>query len=452
MHERRRRPQFRQAATGVAERRRAPPQLAHLGAFEPGDGIGVGEERVELPLEDVEPPVEAAGREEVVHLIRSRALELREPLKRLDSLLERRTPADRIELGQQQPPLLRLDGERGRHVAREAGRERRGNDALLDEERQPRRHLEVEVRPVGARPQDGRDAPLLHLLDAAYRAAEARGFGTDPLAHRRFPAGPRPGGPPRRVSTVVAQVLRDRLPLVVSQPQPVEVVQARPAPVAWRCPLLAQRELDGRLGGEPKLTDEERRRAEPFRERRHEPVGFRGPNVPGEPHAGEPPLAVAAQEQHARLVGMLDDTREDGALVHQAGTMRPRTSARPSARRTTSSPSSRNVRSLPSASAERLDAVSRQLDQRPLAARAPGLRSSRRPSGRPRGSRRRSTWRARAAVASSSRGRARCRERSSCRSARLRAAGRVRSPPQRGDAAAAPALARVARPAGPRAA
>ena len=75
----------------------------------------IGEERVELGLEHRQAAVETTGGEQLVDHRDAAALQLlREAAEELAPRLVRRAPADHlVELGEQQPAALRLDGERG---------------------------------------------------------------------------------------------------------------------------------------------------------------------------------------------------------------------------------------------------------------------------------------------------------------------------------------------------
>ena len=117
-----------EAATGVLELRREPPQLRDLLGCQAVDGVGVAQERVDPMLERVEPPVDTAVGEQLARELRRTPLQARIAAKQLLVHVERRVPADEVvELRQQHPAPLGLDGQRHGDVAREPLGEHRGD-------------------------------------------------------------------------------------------------------------------------------------------------------------------------------------------------------------------------------------------------------------------------------------------------------------------------------------
>jgi hypothetical protein len=162
---------------------------------------------------------------------------------------ERRVPAVELaELRQQQPSLFGLDRQRCGDVAGEALGEPGGHRALLHEERQPRRHLEVQVWAVGPHAQDRGDAPVLHLLDGGNGMSELPHLVVEPCAHTFEPAGPGPGWTLRGNLTLIEgiEVSAEKFALLlVLEDEPVQVTASGPASMCRRTPsVVGELELE----------------------------------------------------------------------------------------------------------------------------------------------------------------------------------------------------------------
>ena len=193
VNERRRDVELREPAADRLQRRRQPPELGQLIRLEVADGLGIVQQRLDLFLQDVQPPIEAPVRQQLVGQLGRAQLQRREAPQRLLPDLERRVEVEQLlERRQQHPAMLRLDAERRRDVAGEPLREPAGDDGLLDEQGQPQRHLEVELGTVGLDAQHRRDAPLLRLLETEDDMTQPLDLGLDPAPHLRKPARARP--------------------------------------------------------------------------------------------------------------------------------------------------------------------------------------------------------------------------------------------------------------------
>ena len=124
MDERVRKAAGSQAATGLLQRRPEPPKLRDLIGRQAPDRLGVIEKRIHLGLEDVEPPIETTGGEQLHGDLRRPPLEPGIPAKQLLVHLERRLPADEVVELRQEPAPLPLDGQQCQHIAGESCGER----------------------------------------------------------------------------------------------------------------------------------------------------------------------------------------------------------------------------------------------------------------------------------------------------------------------------------------
>ena len=301
---------------------------------------------------------------------------------------------------------------------------------------------------------------MLHLLDAAQRSAEPRQLGSSHALTSSSQPGRAQGG--RSAGASSARGRRDRreqLTLaLVAQAQSFELDPADPAAVGRRPPAgIAQRQLEHGLDAvrpsssfswiwrsSQGVVPSRRSKAGTTR------GGVRDPEV-ADDDARQPPRAVAAEEEDARLVGMAQRRERLRTPAHVLGGCgrAPRRAARRGARPRRRPRGRCARRRRPAAPARRRSGSARSGCPR---CRARGRRSSPTPSGRPYGRSPRWTWRARAAAASSSRASGRCRARSRCRSARPRAGCRTPSRRPRVGGAAVPGPAAAPARGGPRAA